>query len=113
MDSARPSPTGPKVILGPYALFRPFAAGGMATVHLGRLAEGGDGTRAVAIKRMHPHVAEDPDFATMFLNEARLALRIHHANVVATLDVVTAGSDLAIVMEYIHGESLAFLLPRF
>ena len=45
----------------------------------------------MAVKRLHPHLASDPDFVTMILDEARLAARIVHPNVVATLDVVREG----------------------
>jgi serine/threonine-protein kinase len=53
--------------------------------------------------------ARDPDFVGMMLDEARLASRIRHPNVVSVLDVVTDDDELLIVMEYVHGESLANL----
>jgi serine/threonine protein kinase len=96
--------------LGRYSLFAKLAAGGMAAVYLGRLnGEAGFG-RTVAIKRLHPHLAADPHFVSMFLDEARLAARVQHPNVVPTLDVVTQGSELFVVMEYVKGESLSGLL---
>lgn len=82
----------------------------MATVHIGRLQGPVGFSRTVAIKRLHPQFAKDPDFVAMFLDEARLASRISHPNVVSTLDVVAAGDDLLLVMEYVPGESLARLL---
>jgi serine/threonine protein kinase len=101
--------SGPTLI-GRYELHRALAAGGMATVHLGRLrSETGFG-RTVALKRMHAHFAKDPAFVAMFFDEARLAMRLHHPNVVQTFDVVAAEGELLLVMEYIHGESLAGLL---
>ena len=75
---------------GRYELIRPIASGGMATVHLGRVVGAGGFQRLVAIKVMHPHIAADPDFVNMFLDEARLAAGIRHPNVVATIDVPTA-----------------------
>lgn len=96
--------------LGRYALYRAIASGGMATVHLGRMLGGGGFKRTVAIKRLHPHIALDPEFNQGFLDEAHLAARIRHTNVVATYDVVFAGSELFLVMEYVPGESLARLL---
>jgi serine/threonine protein kinase len=81
----------------------------MATVHLGRMrSETGFG-RTVAIKRMHPHFASDPDFVAMFFDEARLAMRLQHPNIVPTFDVVSTDDEVMLVMEYIHGESLAGL----
>src|SRR5258708_2848873 len=82
----------------------------MASVHFGRFAGPGGFARTVAVKRMHPHLAKDPDFALMFVDEARTAARIRHPNVVATLDVLTASGELLIVMEYVHGESLGALM---
>jgi len=64
----------------------------------------------VAIKRLHKQYARDPEFVSMFLDEARLAARIRHPNVVPTLDVVATEGELFVVMEYVHGESLARLI---
>ncbi|HEY8073697.1 MAG TPA: protein kinase [Labilithrix sp.] len=96
-------------IVGRYAVFDEVAAGGMATVHFGRLLAEAGFSRTVAIKRLHPQFARDPDFVTMFLDEARLASRIRHPNVVSTLDVVANGEDVLLVMEYVVGESLSRL----
>jgi len=98
--------------LGRYALFGEIAAGGMATVHLGRLLGSVGFARTVAIKRLHPHLAKDPDFVAMFLEEARLAARVRHPNVVATLDVVDDDNELFLVMEYVAGESLSRLVRK-
>jgi serine/threonine-protein kinase len=96
---------------GRYAIYDEIAAGGMATVHLGRLLGPVGFGRTVAIKRLHPHLAREPEALTMFLDEARLAARIRHPNVVPTLDIVTtSGGPPFLVMEYVQGESLARLL---
>jgi serine/threonine-protein kinase len=87
-------------------MFGEIGAGGMATVHLGR---GPDG-EVVAIKRLKPYLAEEPGVVQWFLDEARLSARVRHPNVVATLDVVTHEGEVFLVMEYIEGVSLAFLL---
>ena len=97
-------------LLGRYALYEKIAAGGMASVHIGRLLGPVGFARTVAIKRMHPQFAEDPEFVSMFLDEARLAARIRHPNVVPTLDVVATDGELFLVMEYVQGESLAGLI---
>ncbi len=107
VDAASPSP--PRVV-GRYALYDAIAAGGMATVHLGRLLGHAGFERTVAIKRLHPQFVQDPDFVSMFLDEARVVARIRHPNVVPTLDVVNADGELFIVMEYVQGESLSRLL---
>jgi serine/threonine-protein kinase len=82
----------------------------MATVHIGRLLGPVGFARTVAIKRLHPQFAKDPEFVAMFLDEARLAARIRHPNVVSTLDVVATEGQLFVVMEYVAGEALARLL---
>jgi len=97
------------VIIGRYTVHQEIACGGMATVHLGRLAGPGGFSRPVAIKRLHPHLARDPEFVAMFLDEARLAARIQHPNVVPTLDVVASKGEVFLVMEFIQGETLARL----
>ncbi len=96
-------------LLGRYALFDEIAAGGMATVHLGRLLGPVGFGRTVAIKRLHPQYARDQEFVAMFLDEARLAARIQHPNVVQTIDVVQTDDELFLVMEYVRGESLAWV----
>jgi serine/threonine-protein kinase len=96
--------------VGRYVLYGELASGGMATVHFGRLAGPVGFSRTVAIKRLHPHFAKDPDFVTMFLDEARLCGRIRHPNVVPTLDVVSTEGEIFIVMEYVAGEALSKLL---
>src|SRR5678816_238661 len=82
----------------------------MATVHGGRLLGPSGFSRTVAIKRLHPQYAKDPEFVAMFLDEARMAARIRHPNVVPTLDVVARDGELFIVMEFVHGEALSALL---
>ena len=100
-------------LVGRYAMYEEIARGGMASVHLGRSVE--PGTRyAVAIKRMFPQLAANPNFVAMFLDEGRLAARVNHPNVVSPVDFVVRATEgeLYLVMEYIHGETLAHLLTR-
>jgi serine/threonine-protein kinase len=79
----------------------------MATVHLARAVGAGGFERLVAIKVMHPGLSEDPDFSAMFLDEARVAARIRHPNVVGTVDVQEGDEGLFLVMEYVEGPSLS------
>ncbi len=95
--------------LGRYELLHEIATGGMATVYLGRARGVAGFERVVAIKCCHPHLRGDEEFATMFLDEARLAARIHHPNVVSTLDVGDEEA-LYLVMEYIEGDRLSGLI---
>ena len=102
----------PSRVLGRYAMYEQFAAGGMAALHYGRLLGPSGFSRTVAIKRLHAHLSEDPEFVAMFRDEARLAARIRHPNVVQTLDVESSDGELFVVLDYIHGESLARLLSE-
>jgi hypothetical protein len=95
--------------IGRYTIYDEIAAGGMASVHVGRLLGEAGFTRTVAIKRLHAEVAKDPEFVDMFLAEAHLAARIRHPNVVSTLDVVQSEGELLLIMEYVEGESLSRL----
>lgn len=98
------------VAVGRYALCGEIASGGMATIYAGRLLEADDPSRVFAVKRLHPHLAKSPEFVAMFLDEARVAARIRHPNVVSIIDVVSQDDELLLVMDYIEGESLSRLL---
>jgi len=101
---------GPLRVVGRYAVYNEIAAGGMATVHIGRLLGPVGFARTVAVKRLHPQFAKDPEFVSMFLDEARLAARVQHPNVVATIDVVATDGELFLIMDYVRGESLSKLV---
>jgi serine/threonine-protein kinase len=107
-----PARTDPPRAIGRYVLFREVAHGGMATVHLGRLRGVGGFARTVAIKRLLPSFARDPEFVAMFLDEGRLAARIKHPNVVPVMDILASEGELFLVMEYVHGEGFSKLLRR-
>src|SRR5260370_5310127 len=84
-----------------YELYGEIASGGMATVHLGRLVGPGGFGRTVAIKRLHPHLAKEPEFVTMLTAEARVAGRIGHPNIVSTLDIVAVDGVVFLSMEHV------------
>jgi eukaryotic-like serine/threonine-protein kinase len=91
---------------GPYELRLELGAGGMATVYLARRdSEHGLG-RMVAVKLIHPHLANDREFIDMFMDEAELASQIRHPNVCAVLDYSLRQDEPYLVMEYLVGESL-------
>jgi serine/threonine-protein kinase len=89
-----------------------IASGGMASVHFGRLSGPVGFSRVVAIKTMRPTLARDPEFISMFVDEATLSSRVQHPNVVPVLDVVVEAGQIFIVMEYVHGQSLSALLTE-
>ena len=95
--------------VGRYMLFGAIGAGGMATVHIGRRVGAGGFARLVAIKRLHPHLAEEREVVHAFLDEARIAARVTHPNVVSIHDVVLDGAEVLLVMEYVPGRSLSLL----
>src|SRR4051794_32442246 len=99
----------PTKTVGRYAIYGPLAAGGMATVHLGRLVGPVGFARTVAVKRMRTDHLADPEFVSMFVDEARIAGRIRHPNIVPVNDVVATADELLLVMEYVHGETLGWL----
>jgi eukaryotic-like serine/threonine-protein kinase len=95
-----------------FELVAELASGGMATVYLARLSGVAGFQRLVAIKRLHPHLAKEPEFIEMFLDEARLAARIHHPNVVPIQEVGESAAGYYLVMDYVEGDTLARLLAR-
>ncbi len=97
-------------IVGRYILDGEVASGGMASVHHGRRIDDPPPGTTVAIKRVHPHLAKDKRFASMFIDEARLVSRIRHPNVIRTLDIIASDDECLLVMEYVHGEALGRLL---
>ncbi|NOK04731.1 MULTISPECIES: serine/threonine-protein kinase [unclassified Myxococcus] len=93
-----------------YRLVRPLASGGMAELFLG-VARGAEGfERPVAIKRVLPHLAREPDIARMFLAEARLATLLQHQNIATVYDVGQGPEGLFLVMELVDGWDLGVLL---
>lgn len=100
----------PGTRFGRYEVICEIASGGMATVFLGRALGAAGFQRLVAIKCLHPHVARDEEFVGMFMDEARLAARIRHPNVVPTIDLENGEDGLFLVMDFIEGEGLLGLL---
>ncbi len=95
--------------IGRYLLFDAIARGGMASVHLGRVEGNAGFSKIVAIKRHHPQFAKDPYFRDMLLDEARLTARVVHPNVISVFDVIAAGGELLVVMEYVPSLALSQL----
>jgi eukaryotic-like serine/threonine-protein kinase len=91
-----------------YQRLAAIASGGMGTVYLGRVTDG-DLVQTVAIKVLHPHLATDADMVAMFLDEARVATRLRHPNLVGVLDMDMLGDELVIVMEYVEGSTLGIM----
>ena len=98
---------------GKYQLIKKLATGGMAEVFLARQAMGGGGDgRHVVVKRILPHLAEDPEFIQMFQNEARVAAKFSHPNIAQIFDYGEENGTYFIAMEFIHGEDLGRLMRK-
>ena len=94
---------------GKYLLVERIGVGGMAEVFKAKIfgAEGFE--RLVAIKRILPHLVEDDDFVKMFIDEAKIAVRLQHPNIVTIHDLGTAEGTLYIAMEFVAGKDLRAL----
>ncbi|MGZ5970840.1 MAG: serine/threonine protein kinase, partial [Polyangiales bacterium] len=91
---------------GKYRYVVDLGSGGMGDVFLA-VAQGPQGfNKLQVIKRLRPELAQDPEFLSMFLNEARIAARLNHPNVVQTNEVSEQDDEYFIAMEYLEGQSL-------
>ncbi|MBL8921744.1 MAG: serine/threonine protein kinase [Myxococcaceae bacterium] len=91
---------------GRYQLIKKLATGGMAQIYLARQLGVQGFEKLLVVKRILPHLAENEDFITMFLDEARIAARLNHPNVVQIFDLGQQDDTFYIAMEYIHGEDV-------
>ncbi len=107
----QPSMLEPGTKLDRYELLCVLAHGGMANVWLGRATGKMGFAKLFAIKTILPGVAEEQSFKDMFLDEARIASRIEHPNVVHMVDVGEALGVPYLVMDLVEGEPL-YRLPR-
>lgn len=98
--------------IGRYQILGLLGTGGMAEVFLARLTGPSGFERPVVIKRILPHLAREPQFVNMFLDEARIAASIRHQNVVTVQELGQEDGELFLVMEYLEGESLAGIARR-
>ena len=95
---------------GKYILLDRLASGGMAEVFRAKVTGAEDFQRLVAIKCMLPTLARDPQFATMFVDEAKLASQLSHANIVQIHELGKIDERLYIVMELINGHDLRHII---
>ncbi len=96
--------------LGTYELIRKLATGGMAELFLAKARSPGGFEKTLAVKRLLPHLAEDPELVATFLAEARLASRLTHPNIGQLFDLGRDGRSYYLAMEYINGPTLSGLL---
>jgi len=84
----------------------------MAEALLAMMDAGCGARRLVVLKRIWPELASDPEFMTMFMDEARLSVRLDHPNLVRTFEVVSNEAGVAMAMEYLDGQPLTRVLNR-
>lgn len=97
---------------GKYRLIERLGFGGMAEVFRAVLTGAEGFYRELAIKRIRPELSGNPEFERMFIDEARIAAKLQHANIVQIFDFDRIGSFTYIVMEYVRGQDLASVLSR-
>ncbi|MBW2526135.1 MAG: protein kinase [Deltaproteobacteria bacterium] len=107
-SESRPRPSVPDRI-GPYEVLLPIGSGGMGTVYLARRHGIGGFRREVALKVMHAHLRDAKSFSAALIEEAKIAGRIRHPNVVPVLDVGMDTPGVYLVMDYVEGDSLSGL----
>jgi serine/threonine protein kinase len=92
---------------GKYTLFERIGRGGMAEVYKGRIQGPAGFERVFVVKRILPHLAEEPTFIRMFVEEAKLSARLNHPNIVQIFELGSVEGEYFISMEYIRGRDLA------
>lgn len=98
-------------MVGSFAIRERLGVGGAATVHRATWKEPTSGdVMQVALKRLHPHLADDALSTDAFLTEARVAAALDHRNICRFLDVGRLDDQLYIAMEYVHGIKLSTVL---
>jgi serine/threonine protein kinase len=99
--------------LGPrYRVLGPVASGGMGSVMLALARDANGGAHPVALKQLHAHLADDPRMVEMFVDEARLASRLSHPNIVHVKDVEMIKDAVVLVMDFIEGIPLSALMRK-
>jgi serine/threonine protein kinase len=92
---------------GKYTLFERLGRGGMADVYKGRIKGPAGFERIFVVKRILPHLSDDPAFIRMFVNEAKLSARLNHPNIVQIFELGSVEGEYFIAMEYVHGQDLS------
>ncbi|MDF2696094.1 MAG: Serine/threonine protein kinase PrkC, regulator of stationary phase [Labilithrix sp.] len=98
--------------IGKYRLVAELGSGGMANVYLAVMLARNGFSKLVVLKVPRAHVSEDTELLAMFLDEARLAARLNHPNVVQTYEVAEDSGRDVIVMEYLEGQTLSEILAH-
>jgi serine/threonine protein kinase len=92
---------------GKYTLFERIGRGGMADVFKGRVQGPAGFERVFVVKRILPHLSDDPQFTRMFIEEAKLSARLNHPNIVQVFELGAVDKEYFIAMEHVRGRDLA------
>jgi serine/threonine-protein kinase len=98
--------------LGKFEILALLALGGTAEIYLARIGGAAGFEKYVVVKCLHDHLADDPEFVKMFLDEARLAAHLDHSNIVQTMELGQHDGRYYMVMEFLAGQSLAMIVRR-
>ena len=99
-------------VVGKFRLIAELGRGGMSEVYLAVVAGPAGFNKLTVVKLIKAELAEDPEFISMFLEEARLSARLNHPNVVQTNEVGQHGSRYYIAMEYLEGQPYSRIVNR-
>src|SRR4051812_26274167 len=97
---------------GRYRIRGVLGEGGMGRLYVAEQTGIEGFAKIVALKRILPHLADSPPFRSLFLNEARIAARLEHPNVVATYELGEVDGTYFMALEYLPGEDLGAVLGR-
>lgn len=97
-------------VVGRYEVLLRIARGGMGTVYLARITGEGGFRRLFALKVIRDHLSQNDEYVRMLLQEARIASRLHHPNVVGIVDIGTLANQHYLVMDYVEGCTFSELL---
>jgi len=111
-DEAIRPPTAAGTQFGQYILHDHIATGGMAEVYKARMMGMEGFQKTVAIKRILPHLTDNDEFVTMFIDEAKLAAQLNHNNIIHIYDLGKIDRSYYIAMEYIEGRDLRSILQE-
>ena len=97
---------------GAYTIHEALGAGGMASVHLADWTPPKGPPRRVALKRLYPHIAENPELVAMFIDEARLARYLKHPNIAEVFEFGRIAGTYYIAFEFVQGPTVHQLMRQ-
>ncbi len=97
---------------GHYFILEKIAQGGMAEIFKGLTYDFSGLKKFIVIKRILPHIAANPNFIKMLIDEAKIAVRLNHGNIAQTFDLGKVADDYFIVMEYVSGYTISQLVKK-